>query len=387
MAEINLTKAAVEAIEVPAKGKVRVRDTRQPGLVVTVLPSGLRTFYYYAMHDYRVVERKLGRYPTMTVEQARQAAAVVRAELSQGIDSRKTKSAEQTFGELWQWWYDQHAAPTGAAKRLQSDRSLWRLHLAPVFEHRRLNTITRTDLRAHHLHIGNTVGHRTANMAIGMVRAVWNKAIIYELTQLPNAADKLPKFPEPKRERRMMPAEAAAFFEAVAAAKPDVRDFVLLLLYTGARRGNVQQMRWDQIDWDARTWRIPRTKNGKPQTIPLEDAELELLRERLHVADGVSEYVFPARRGSSVPYLTEPKKAWHALLARAGIEDFHMHDLRRTLASFMADTGATLHVVGSALGHSSPAATQIYARLQLDPIRLAKRRALEAIDEAKQRPQ
>jgi len=385
MATVHFTKAAIEAIEPPATGKVRVKDAKQHGLVVVVMASGSRSFYYYAKHNGTLYERSIGRYPVTTVDQARLAAAQLQAELSQGIDARKTKATEPTLGELWEWWYDQHAKPTGAAKRLQSDRSLWGLHLAPTYQHRRLNTITRTDLRAHHLHIGNTVGHRTANMAIGMVRAVWNKAILYELTQLPNAADKLPKFPEPKRERRMMPAEAAAFFEAVAAANPNVRDFVLLLLYTGARRGNVQQMRWDQIDWDARTWRIPRTKNGKPQTIPLEDAELQLLRDRLALSDGESEYVFPARRGSRVPYLTEPKRGWQALLKRAGIEDFHMHDLRRTLASFMADTGATLHVVGSALGHSSPAATQIYARLQLDPIRQAKRRALEAIDEARER--
>lgn len=386
MDEVNFTKASIEAIPLPDK-RVRVKDSRQPGLHLYVTPNGKRTFYLFVRFQGVLHERRLGDFPAFTVDQARQEAARLLSEIQRGVDSRKAKATEPTLGELWEWWYDQHAKPTGAAKRLQSDRSLWGLHLAPTFQHRRLNTITRTDLRAHHLHIGNTVGHRTANMAIGMVRAIWNKAILYELTELPNAADKLPKFPEPKRERRMMPAEAAAFFEAVASAKPDVRDFVLLLLYTGARRGNVQQMRWDQIDWDARTWRIPRTKNGKPQTIPLEDAELDLLRERFHVNGGVSEYVFPARRGSSVPYLTEPKKAWHALLERAGIEDFHMHDLRRTLASFMADTGATLHVVGSALGHSSPAATQIYARLQLDPIRQAKRRALEAIDEAKQRPQ
>lgn len=383
MSEVNLTKAVVEALPVPESGRVRVRDARQPGLVVAVVPSGLKTFFYYAMHNYKAVERKLGRHPDMTVEQARQAAALMRAELAQGIDPRKKKVTEPTLGEVWTWWYEQHAAPSGSKGRLATDRSMWKLHLAPVFEHRRLNTITRTDLRAHHVQLGNAVGHRTANMALAMLRAMWNKALVYELTGLPNPAEKLERFPEEKRDRRMMQAEARAFFEALVESTPDVRDFVLLLLYTGARRGNVQAMRWDQIDWDARTWRIPKTKNGKPQVIPLEDAELELLRARLHVTDDVSPYVFPARRGSKVPYKQEPRRGWKELLRRAGIADFRMHDLRRTLASWMADTGATLHVVGSALGHTSPAATMVYARLQLNPIRSAKRRALEAIEEAR----
>lgn len=385
MSEVNLTKAVVEALPVPESGRVRVRDARQPGLVVAVVPSGLKTFFYYAMHNYKVVERKLGRYPEMTVEQARQAAALIRAELAQGIDPRKKKVTEPTLGEVWAWWYEQHATPSGSKGRLATDRSMWRLHLAPVFEHRRLNTITRTDLRGHHLQLGNTVGRRTANMALAMLRAMWNKALVYELTSLPNPAEKLERFPEEKRDRRLMQSEARAFFEALVQSTPDVRDFVLLLLYTGARRGNVQAMRWDQIDWGARTWRIPKTKNGKPQVIPLEDAELELLRARMDAAGEASLYVFPSRRGSKVPYKQEPRRGWKELLKRAGLADFHMHDLRRTLGSFMADTGATLHMVGSALGHSSPAATMVYARLQLTPIRAAKRRALEAIDEAKQR--
>lgn len=384
MATLHFTKAAIEAIVPPVSGKVRIKDAKQHGLVLLVMASGARSFYYYAKHGGTLYERQLGRYPVMTVDQARQAAALLQSELSRGVDPKKATPTEPTLGEIWEWWWEGHAKPKASARRQISETGLWRLHLAPVFEHRRLQTITRSDLRAHHVELGNRVGHRTANYAMAMVRSMWNKALIYELTQLANPADRLEKFPEVKRDRRMMPAEAAAFFEAVAASRPTIRDFVLLLLFTGARRRNVQAMRWDEIDWQARTWRIPKTKGGKPQVIPLEDAELELLRARFDVSDGVSPYVFPSRTGAACPYMSEPKKGWAALCQRAGIKDFRMHDLRRTLASFMVDTGSSLAVVGSALGHTSPAATAIYARIQLDPVRLAKRRALEAITEARE---
>lgn len=384
--EVHFTKAAIEAIPAPAK-RTRVKDARQPGLHLYLTPAGKRTWYFFARVRGELHERRLGDFPAFTVEQARQEAARLMSDLHRGVDPRKAKATEPTLGEIWEWWWEGHAKPKASQRRQISETGLWRLHLAPVFEHRRLQTITRSDLRAHHVELGNRVGHRTANYAMAMVRSMWNKALVYELTQLANPADKLEKFPEVKRDRRMMPAEAAAFFEAVAASRPTIRDFVLLLLFTGARRRNVQAMRWDEIDWQARTWRIPRTKGGKPQVIPLEDAELELLRARFDVSDGVSAYVFPSRTGAACPYMSEPKKGWAALCQRAGIKDFRMHDLRRTLASFMVDTGSSLAVVGSALGHTSPAATAIYARIQLDPVRLAKRRALEAINEAKQGPQ
>jgi integrase len=379
---IHFTKAAIEALTTPAK-RIRIKDAKQPGLCLYLTPAGKRTWYLFARIQGVLHERRLGDYPAFTVDQARQEAGRLVSELQRGIDSRKTRTAEPTLGEVWDWWREQHAKPRGAAKRLASDESLWRLHLAPTLQHRRLNTITRSDLRALHVELGNRVGTRTANLALNMVRAMWNKALLYETTALPNPADKLERFPEARRDRRLMPAEGRRFFEELAKARPDTRDFVLLSLYTGARRGNVQAMRWDQIDWEARTWRIPKTKNGKPQTIPLEQAELDLLRQRLADQGGETEWVFPSRRGAKSPHLTEPKRGWHALLKAAEIPDFHLHDLRRTLASFMADTGASLHVVGSALGHTSPAATAIYARLQLDPVRHAKRRALEAIDEAR----
>lgn len=383
--EVHFTKAAIEAIPTPAK-RTRVKDARQPGLYLYLTPAGKRTWYFFTRVRGELHEQRLGDWPAFTVDQARQEASKRMSELQRGIDPRQAKRAEPTLGEVWAWWFETHIQPKASRHRLASDEGIWRLHLAPVFEHRRLHTITRADLRAYHVELGNKVGHRTANLAMNLIRACWNKAILYDMTSLANPADKLEKFPEPKRDRRLMPAEARRFFEALDEARPDFKDFILLLLYTGARRGNVQAMRWDQIDFEARVWRIPRTKTGRPQVVPIEEAELELLRRRFHVSE--SEWVFPARKGAiKTLHMTEPKVGWNALLKRAKLTDFRLHDLRRTLASFMVDSGASLHIVGTALGHTSPSATAVYARLQLDPIRHAKRRALEAIDEAKQRTQ
>jgi integrase len=78
----------------------------------------------------------------------------------------------------------------------------------------------------------------------------------------------------------------------------------------------------------------------------------------------------------------EPKTAWKRILTRAGIQDLRIHDLRRTLGSWQAATGASLPIIGKSLGHKSLGATQIYARLNLDPVRESLNKATDALLQA-----
>ena len=86
-----------------------------------------------------------------------------------------------------------------------------------------------------------------------------------------------------------------------------------------------------------------------------------------------SEWVFPG--SGRTGHLVEPKRTWHALLRKAEISNLRMHDLRRALGSYMAMGNQSLHMIGKVLGHKSPTATQIYARMAFDPIREAMEKA------------
>jgi integrase len=88
---------------------------------------------------------------------------------------------------------------------------------------------------------------------------------------------------------------------------------------------------------------------------------------------GQSEWIFPSRRARS-GHLEEPKKAWQRIRERAAARDVRIHDLRRTLGSWLAASGYGLPMIGRVLNHSQPSATAVYARLDLEPVR----RALEA---------
>ena len=91
--------------------------------------------------------------------------------------------------------------------------------------------------------------------------------------------------------------------------------------------------------------------------------------------------MFPAESASG--HLVDPKKAWKRILNRAEIEDLNMHDLRRTMGSYQTIGGANSFIVAKSLGHKSIKSTEIYARLNIDPVRESMEQAANLMMESK----
>jgi len=132
-------------------------------------------------------------------------------------------------------------------------------------------------------------------------------------------------------------------------------------------------MRWKDIDFERSIWRIPGevSKNGDPMQVPLIPEALEILRRRR--AETSSVFVLPGEGRTG--HYTTPTHAWETLLKRAKLEDLRIHDLRRSMGSWMTIGGTSLPIVGKALGHKTSQATSIYARLNLEPVRAAMEQA------------
>jgi integrase len=126
-------------------------------------------------------------------------------------------------------------------------------------------------------------------------------------------------------------------------------------------------MRWAGLDLGAGVWTVPgeRAKNGDPIVLPVAGPALTALRKRYKTRTS-SAWVFPG--GSSAGHITQPKKAWNRILANAKLADLRIHDLRRTLGSWLAMSGVSLPAIGMALGHKDPRSTQVYARMQADAV-------------------
>jgi integrase len=113
---------------------------------------------------------------------------------------------------------------------------------------------------------------------------------------------------------------------------------------------------------------------------------MEVLRKRWGMREGECSWVFPSY--GKAGHLVEPKMVWAGILAEAKIKDLRIHDLRRTLGSWMTGTGANLQMIGKQLGHGNDSrATAIYARLNIEPVAAAVNVAAEAMVKASQAAQ
>lgn len=378
----NFTKRSLEALPVP-ETRQRYHDTSVRGLTLRVSPAGNKVFYFYRKVEGRPMDIKIGPFPDLTIEQARAKAEEHNGAVARREDPKKVTPRgrdEKTFEHLGEWWIE-YARHKKQKKSWELDAWMLSNYLAPL-KNARLSSITKADVRHLHNQITEKHGGYAANRAMELARAILNRAIAHDLFEGANPVLGVEWNKKRSRDRRLMPGEVAAFFDALDAdSSTDMKDYVLLSLFTGARQANVLAMRWEQIDFLGKLWRIPETKNGLPLMVPLEEQELEILNRRKSKSS--SPWVFPTR--SATGHMVEPKTGWRRILNRAGIADLRMHDLRRTLGSWMAETGASLQVIGKTLGHLTPTATMIYARLSTTPVREAKIKAIGALMSARER--
>ncbi len=379
--EIRFTKAIIDNLQLPEHGKRSTYlDQKTNGLQLRVTSSGAKTFSILRRVKGGKPERvTLGRYPDMTIEQAQKEAARINALLVQGInpntDARSLKT-ETTLQELFDNFIVNRRNKRGAFLSEKTKRSYkydFDAYLGK-WANRQLSQFKDTDFGKLHAEIGKT-HQTTANRIIAMSSSLFGYAEELKLFKGKNPAQGIKKFPENKRERFLQSDELPAFFNALSEeTNTTLRDYFLISLLTGARRSNVQSMRWQDINFTRAEWRLDMTKNGTGQTITLSNEALEVLNDR-QGCDPV--FVFPGIGKSG--HLEEPKKAWARLLERAGLENLRIHDLRRTLGSWQAKTGASMVIIGKSLNHQSHQTTQIYARLDLDPVRESVERATDAM--------
>ena len=374
--EINFTKAALTAAGAAAKGKRDYYyDGKEKGLVLAVTPAGGKSFYLYKRIDGRPERLLLGKFPDLTVENARKLAATAKGEIAMGENPQKAKRSirdEMTFGALFTEYLEKHSK---VHKRSWAyDEREVNKFLKHWFK-RKISSIEKAEVERLHAKVGKDNGLYQANRLLERIRSIFNKAADWGW-QGANPATGIKKYREKSRDRFLQPEELPRFFEALANEPNEAaRDFFMISLLAGARKSNTLAMRWDEINFHGATWRIALTKNDDPQIVHLSPQAMEILKERkLH---SVSPWVFPGNGAKG--HLADPKKAWMRILKEAGIADLRIHDLRRTLGSWQAATGANSYIIGKSLGHRSQQSTAVYARLNLDPVRDSVNKATDAM--------
>ena len=184
----------------------------------------------------------------------------------------------------------------------------------------------------------------------------------------PNPATGIPTHPEESRERWITPVELPSLAKAIdEESNIYIRSALWLYLLTGARKNELLNARWNDVDWDRKELKLSETKAGRSHYIALNEPAIQILRSLPQ--QNRNPHLFPGAKEGQ--HLVNISKAWLRVRKRAGVEDARLHDLRRTVGSWLAQSGNDLHLIGKVLNHSQLATTAIYARFSQDIVHQA----------------
>lgn len=397
----KLTKRAVDAAQVPLTGETRVWDDELSGFCLRVYPSGRKV---YAL-KYRVAGRQrwltIGEHGNpWTPDQARDTAKAGLLQAGQGHDpaTKKRLRDDLTVSKLIALYLEEGpgSKPDKRAGSWASDRSNLERHVGPTIGRRLVSGLAKGDITRMTSAITNgdtatnektkargraivTGGAGIAARCFSTARAMfaWSIDEGYSLGPNPCAGVKLAA--RPSAERFMSEKQAADLMTALSALEREgvisTRQAAIfrLLLMTGARRVEIAGLRWSEVDFERSRLILPpaRTKAGGKsgeRRITLNSAAMAILRD-LEKTRKRESYVFPATKGESGHTTTEGKVWREKVLPRAQLTGVRIHDLRHSFASFALADGASLALIGKALGHASSRATERYAQLADDPLR------------------
>jgi len=371
MPRVNLSSAFVRSATCPnGLKKVDYFDPEQRGFMLEVRRSGGKTFYQRYTDD-RGRERqfKIGAAGVLSLMTARRKAKAVAAQALVGVDPQLRRTELRAIPTLAELVRDRYLPHVKSYKRSWcTDETVLRIHILPVLGSQYVDMIRAEPVAAlveRMRQQGYATG--TTNRIVIVLRHIFNLARKWRVPGVTeNATMGINLAPDVNRERFLSLEEAQRLIAAIECDENEVAArSIMLLLLTGARRNEITHAKWEHLDWEKRTLLVPVSKSGKPRTIALNAAAMDLLR-LIRPGHG-NPHIFPSPvTGQPSPSLHFP---WQRIRVRAGLPDLRLHDLRHSFASFLVNRGISLYVVQGLLGHAHARYTQRYAHLTSDTLR------------------
>lgn len=364
---MNLTKKDVDGFVHNGKSQDIRWDSSLEGFGVRLYPSGVKVYVLSYRHEGRKHIVQLGKTNILTITQARDLARAKLVLLTmQGSDPFAENKLDRTVKELCKDYLEHHAV---RKKSYRDDLRRINQTILPAWSNHRVSSITRADVSALFFEIskrGIYEGNRTLALLHTMLKlaGLWG----YVDETAPNPAYGITKNKEQKRDRWVTHEELPRLAMAIDAESHYYARMALwLYLLTGVRKSELLTAKWDDIDLDRRELRLEDTKAGRIHYVPLSEEAMTILRNLPRMDE--NPYVLPgAKTGQHLVNISRP---WIRVRKAAGVEDVRLHDLRRTVGSWLAQAGNSLHLIGRVLNHSNASTTAVYARFGQDHVRQA----------------
>ena len=341
----HLTDAAVQRIKPPKDGILEIFDLGYPGLALRIGHGGAKTFEQFYRVGGKLKRETLGRWPAISLADARNAWRKTREALAKGDNpSHGAKAPAMLFEHVAEEWLRRDQSRNKASSQYQVGRSL-EVDLLPAWRGKRVDEITKRDVHD----LLDTIADRGAPVMARRVQAYVNRFFAWCIERDILKADPTAGMERvgngTSRDHVLSDEELARVWRAADGVYGMV---VRMLALTGARREEIAQLRWSEITDNTITLEGGRTKTGAPHIIPLSSAAKALLAGVPRIAG--SDFVFAINGTKPITAWSSPKIA---LDAASGVTGWRIHDLRRTVATGMQKLGIPLPVTEAVLGHTS----------------------------------
>jgi integrase len=353
----KLTKKKVDSFSYQGGWDIRW-DSELTGFGVRLYPSNKKSYIF----SYRFAGRKkliaLGSTYKITLDEARNLAKLKAAKVITG-DEKHSHLANENFAKFCTLYMERHARKH--KKTWQADQRRIDKNLLPKLAHISMKAITKADVMTLHSKLGKTAPYE-ANRTLSLLSTLFEfaKKWGYLEEAHPSPTKYIQRFKEEKRDRWISKEEIPALMTAIDnESNLYARMAILMYLFTGARKSELLTAKWADVDWDRTELRLKDTKAGRIHYIPLSTPAVDLLQKMIKIQD--NPYIFPGNiKGKHLVNISKP---WNRIKKQANLENVRLHDLRRTVGSWLAQAGNSLHLIGQILNHSNQSTTAIYARL------------------------
>ena len=206
------------------------------------------------------------------------------------------------------------------------------------------------------------INFRSVNYEIAILRSFFNYCIEKKYIDK-NPCEGVKKLNELSRLKTLSDEDISKL--VAGATNRLTKDIIMFLIFTGCRKGEALNLKWDDVDLDNGVIAIKATKTRHDRYMPV-SAPLKGLLEGIEKVDGCS-HVF----NSGGKKIVDFKHSFKTACRNAGLKDLRIHDLRHVFASKMVMNGTSLYITGELLGHRTPNMTKRYSHMVPDTLRKA----------------
>lgn len=351
-------------------GQTKFYDVREKsgcGFGVTIFPSGEKSFIYIYHFAGRKRRMTLGKYPHCSLAKAKELHHEALKKLNSGVDPALEKAKDKleardasTVEGLIEEYLEKHAKPN--KRSWKEDERMLKKDILPVWAKRKAKDITRRDVIQMLDKIKERGSPIVANRTLACVRRMFNFAIKRAILESTPCFMIEAPAKENRRDRYLSADEIKIVWHGLnnAPMSDAVKLALKFLLVTAQRKSEVISAGWSEFDLYANVWTIPasKAKNKQAHRVPLSDLAIELLREVKKI-NSDSHWLFPSER-TDVPI--RGQSVDHALRRSmdlfSGIEEFCVHDCRRTAATHMAALRISGETLSRVLNHAKRGVTE-----------------------------